>query len=345
MKRTLQTIALLTLTTLLFGCGQNENEALPDDSAQNNTEIATDNDVTDENEKEKQTDKAETSNNKITDTDFYEPFNGTLEHVHGLGYAGNQNAIYFAAHDGLKVYENGQWYKTVAENHDYMGFNAADAGFFASGHPAANSNLVNPFGIKRSLDNGQTLETLALEGVVDFHVMGVGYESQTIFVANPKANDLLEEAGELYVSDDLAENWEKIDAEGLSKDIINIAVHPTDSNKVAVAAKEGIYLSTNKGQSFELISDNMQGTSIYMSNKALWYGGYNGEPHLIKKSFDSETEEIITLPSMDEDAVMYFTTNPQNDNELAFITYNGNVFYSNNGAENWEMLVNEGKIQ
>lgn len=61
------------------------------------------------------------------------------------------------------MFENGKWYKTTKENNDYMGFNAVQTGFYSSGHPGADSKLPNPIGIKKSEDNGETLENLAVE--------------------------------------------------------------------------------------------------------------------------------------------------------------------------------------
>ncbi len=46
----------------------------------------------------------------------------TMEHVHGMSYSPDGNKIYFAVHDGLRVYEKGQWILPAGEKHDYMGF-------------------------------------------------------------------------------------------------------------------------------------------------------------------------------------------------------------------------------
>ncbi|WP_233569694.1 hypothetical protein [Planomicrobium sp. Y74] len=91
------------------------------------------------------------SNN--TTESFEVPFEGELSHVHGMGYPGSGNDLYFASHTGPKIYREGDWFETTDNFYDYMGFNAIDEGFYSSGHPSADSDLPNPLGIQRSLDS------------------------------------------------------------------------------------------------------------------------------------------------------------------------------------------------
>ena len=43
--------------------------------------------------------------------------------------------ISIATHSGIKVYQNGKWFETATQLHNYVGFQATEDGFFASGHP------------------------------------------------------------------------------------------------------------------------------------------------------------------------------------------------------------------
>ncbi|EGA91026.1 hypothetical protein GPDM_02020 [Planococcus donghaensis MPA1U2] len=54
------------------------------------------------------------------------PYSGELNHVHGIGYAGDNGGLYFAAHTGLKIYREGSWFAVSDDFFDYMGFNAID---------------------------------------------------------------------------------------------------------------------------------------------------------------------------------------------------------------------------
>src|SRR3546814_19465798 len=47
--------------------------------------------------------------------------------------------------------------------HDYMGFATTREAFYSSGHPAAGSNLINPFGLIKSTDAGKTWRQLRSE--------------------------------------------------------------------------------------------------------------------------------------------------------------------------------------
>ncbi|MGH2537487.1 MAG: hypothetical protein ACRDHL_08850, partial [Candidatus Promineifilaceae bacterium] len=97
-------------------------------------------------------------------------------HIHGLGFSADGRQLFVPAHDGLRLFSNGQWQIPDAAGHDYMGYAPADDGFYSSGHPHPSSGLVNPLGLVKSNDGGQTLTRLGFEGESDFHLMGVGYQ-------------------------------------------------------------------------------------------------------------------------------------------------------------------------
>ncbi|WP_264738036.1 F510_1955 family glycosylhydrolase [Cytobacillus firmus] len=275
---------------------------------------------------------------------FLEVFDGKIDHIHGVGYSGNQGKPFYAAHDGLKVYEGGKWYKTKEENNDYMGFNATKDGFYTSGHPGQDSSLPNPLGIQKSTDDGKTLEQLALEGETDFHLMGVGYENQVIFLMNPQKNSMME-TGKFYLSEDKAKTWKEVAANGLDDTLLSVAVHPQKADYLAASGQQGIYLSKDKGETFERISKSGQGTSVFFTNDSLIYGTYDGKAKLTKVSLSDETEEEIALPKMEEDAVMYFAQNPNNEQEMTVVSFNGDIYYTTDGANNWDTILEAGKIK
>jgi hypothetical protein len=335
-KKSFLLLGAMSFAIVLSACGNEETTE--------KTEVDTKNEqvAIEENGDENKQDHTD-GQLSIASNDFFETHEGNLEHVHGLGYAGNQNAVFFASHDGLKVYENGIWFKTKELNNDYMGFNAVNKGFYTSGHPGKGVNLPNPLGLKRSFDNGETLEDLALEGESDFHAMGVGYENHIVYVLNGHPNSLMGKG--LYVSKNNGETWNELKADQLGEKIFSIAVHPTNEEIVAVAGQEGIFLSKDGGQQFNLITSSKQGTAVFFSNDALWYGAFGQEPVLVKYSIDRGDEEEMDLPNMAEDAVMYVAQNPQNESEIVFISFKGSVYLSGDGASSWKALVIEGEIQ
>jgi hypothetical protein len=313
----------------LAGCVQDQRDVQPDEHL---TERKT----------EEQAREPDTEN--IDTTHFFSEFTGRIDHIHGLGYAGNQEALFVAAHDGLKVYKNRKWFQTRKENNDYMGFSPTDDGFYASGHPGQDSMLPNPLGIMKSTDNGETMEEIVLSGEADFHTMAAGYYNHLLFVQSPEDNSLME-AGSFYRSSDDGKTWGRVSAKWLQDDIMSVAVHPEDPDYIAAAGSKGIYLSEDGGESFQLAAENTQGTCVYFTKKHLWYGSYNGNALLVKRSLDDGTEQKVELPEMDEDAVQYFAQNPKDENEVAFVTYRGNIYLKTADSQEWELLAEEGIIK
>src|SRR5699024_9564971 len=123
------------------------------------------------------------------DDAFEVPFKGDMDHIHGMGYAGNDDGLYFASHTGLKIYRD-------------------DKGFYSSGHPGIDSKLPNPIGLQRSFDGGKTLEKIDFEGESDFHVMAVGFNSHDIILLNEQKNSKLGIG--IYLSEDSGESWTEV---------------------------------------------------------------------------------------------------------------------------------------
>lgn len=46
------------------------------------------------------------SNNQADN--FEAAFSGKIEHIHGMGYAGGTDGLYFATHGGLKMFRDGE---------------------------------------------------------------------------------------------------------------------------------------------------------------------------------------------------------------------------------------------
>jgi hypothetical protein len=130
----------------------------------------------------------------------------TFMHIHGLGYSVDGKHLLLPVHNGLSVYTDGKWSDGLGEKHDYMGFAAADNGFYSSGHPAPGSTYKNPLGLIKSTNNGKSITVLALEGEVDFHGMTVGYRTHTLYVLNPQPNSKMKQGG-LYYSQDEGQTW------------------------------------------------------------------------------------------------------------------------------------------
>lgn len=289
----------------------------------------------------------ETGSENSAQEDFLVPFDGSLMHVHGIGYIGNEEGLYFASHTGLKVYREGNWLETDGQFHDYMGFNAVDEGFYTSGHPDMSdleSDLPNPIGIQRSTDGGRSLEELGFAGETDFHLMAAGYRSHDLFVMNPEANSEME-AG-FYFSEDAGESWKQLDPEGIEGELMALAIHPDDSQLMAAASAEGVFLSEDGGATFDRLTDEGEfGTAVHFTENELYYATHGVEAAMKSYSLENGEAETLQLPELNEDGAIFIAVHPENEEEIAFYTVQSDVYLSKDGGASWEEIVDEGQIQ
>lgn len=278
------------------------------------------------------------------DDDFLVPFDGTLTHVHGMGYMESEVGLYFASHTGLKVYRDGDWFETDGMYNDYMGFNAVDEGFYTSGHPGMDSDLPNPIGIQKSTDGGQSLESLGFEGETDFHWMAAGYRSHDLFLMNPQANSELE-AG-FYLSENGGEEWQRLEPQGLDGDLMALAIHPEDSQLLAAASSTGVYLSKDGGSTFERLTEEGEfGTAVHFTESELLYASHGSEAALKSYVLDSDAGEAVEIPELGEDGIVFISVNPADEQQIAVYTVQGDAYVSSDEGSSWTMILEKGQIQ
>jgi hypothetical protein len=261
-----------------------------------------------------------------------------FQHIHGLGFSADGQQLFVPAHNGFLIFRNGRWEVPDLPVHDYMGYSAADDGFYSSGHPGPGSNLINPLGLIRSTDGGQTFTTLDFEGETDFHLMSVGYRNHAIYVVNPSPNSRLS-AGLHYSLDD-GQNWEQSAGQGISGSPIQIAVHPTDAQTVALAAEGGLFLSNDYGDTFTRIGDTMPvSTATFDPDGDRLLFGYQS-----LFAYDMATGQTTSFPSpavTGNDAISNVAVNTQSD-QIALATFNRNIYLSQDDGQEWEQIAVEG---
>jgi hypothetical protein len=267
----------------------------------------------------------------------------SIDHAHGMSYSPDGNKLFFAVHDGLRVYENGQWILPAGEKHDYMGFSMVDDGFYSSGHPIRGSNKKNPLGIIKSTDEGKSFETLALYGEIDFHGMSVGYNSHAMYVFNPSPNQEMRETG-LHYSTDEAKTWTQSKVSGLEGDPSAITAHPTNESIVAVGTNKGVYISKDYGNQFEKFGPPMQASSLFFSVEGeLYAAGLSPQPVLVRTNLESNESQYLNIPEMTEDAIAFIGQSPVHNQQLSIMTFNNDVYISADSGANWATIVEQGK--
>ncbi|MFD2216521.1 F510_1955 family glycosylhydrolase [Metabacillus endolithicus] len=266
-----------------------------------------------------------------------------FQHIHGLGYSGDGNNFYIPAHDGLRVYSKGEWSIPEGEKHDYMGFSMVDDGFYSSGHPGPGSKLENPFGVVKSNDFGKSLEILDLYKEIDFHGMAVGYYSHAIYVLNPQANSRMEDTG-LYYTLDETKKWTKSDMKGLDGQPASIAVHSSDEKIIAVGTDQGVFLSTDFGNTFESILPEVPTSAIHFTKEnKLMVGGLEDGSVMYEINLDTNEKAKFSIPEIsNEDAISYIAVNPQNSSEIVFTTFEKQIYITKDNGNSWTQIAKDG---
>lgn len=268
----------------------------------------------------------------------------SMNHLHGMGFIGDQGNLYMANHDGLKRYEEGEGITDTSAKHDFMGFQAVDSGFYSSGHPGEGSDLKNPLGLIKSEDEGKNLKKLAFYGEIDFHFLAVGYKSHVTYAVNQQENTELDQ-GLLYSKDE-GQSWNQSHLKGLPQASVGmIAAHPTKADVMGVVTAEGIYLSSTNGDEFSPFSDKLNTTSMAFGEDYILYSYLkDNKVAIMKQNLNGEDGEKVKAPTLsgEKNAVMYLAINPNNENEIAIATESNDIYITKDNGENWERLTDNG---
>ena len=179
---------------------------------------------------------------------------GDWHDLHGVGvYDGT---LYLATHNGLfkKTAESG-WQLVGNDKSDLMGFvvsPAREGVMYSSGHPPTGGNL----GFRKSADAGQTWETISLVTspmAVDFHAMAASAQDENLIYGAPAGGNAI------YVTHDEGKTWKRLDPPG---QVISLAAHPDDPNVVYAGTMDGLFASTNQGESWQKIDADLTNGSI-----------------------------------------------------------------------------------
>ena len=263
-----------------------------------------------------------------------------MPHIHGLGFSADGRQLIVPAHDGLRVFSDGQWRVPDVPAHDYMGYAPSSDGFYSSGHPHPSSGLANPLGLVKSTDGGKTLSTLGFTGESDFHLMGVGYHNHAIYVLNPLPSSRLP-AGLHYSLDD-GKTWKQSALQGVSAQPVQIAVHPAQPNVVALATDGGLFLSSDHGATFERVgpAQLVTAASFAPDGTKLVFGSNTLSVYDLGSKRVSPLQTPV-LPA--QDMISHIAINPVRPEEIAIATFGRNIFRSTNNGQSWEQIAQNGR--
>ncbi|AEI42117.1 F510_1955 family glycosylhydrolase [Paenibacillus mucilaginosus] len=261
-------------------------------------------------------------------------------HIHGLGYSRDGERLYIPVHNGIKIYAGGAWSDAPGDKHDYMGFSAADNGFYSSGHPAEGTRYKNPLGLIRSTDEGQSITVLALEGEVDLHGMAVSYRTHTLYALNPEPNSKMKQQG-LFYSRDEGKTWTPAAMAGVSGQITSLAVHPSDDKISAIGITAGTYVSRDYGQTYAQL-DPKPASALTFTDQGELLIGSTGAVELRKVNPGTGQAESWKPASAGE-AITYISANPADPKKAAYTTEKKNVYVTSDGGATWAQIAEEGQ--
>lgn len=280
-----------------------------------------------------------------TDKKFaYEKTDKKIDHVHGAGFL--ENDLYVATHEGIIKHDGQNWYTTTGNNHDYMGFTMAKDAFYSSGHPAEGSNLKDPLGLIKSTDKGKTLDRLSLYGESDFHYLTAGYDSDTIYVINQESNSELKTG--MYYTRDEGKTWESSKFSGIESDSIgSISAHPKKKEMIAVSTRDGLYLSNDNGNNFELMTDTFMAPAVFLLEDAMIYSTIEDKGiHLYYQNFNEKEAAVIKTPKIsDKNPIMFIAASHEKPEQMAIITYANDIYITNDSGKKWKQIAKEGKLE
>ena len=260
-------------------------------------------------------------------------------HIHGLGFSADGRQLIVPAHTGLRVFVDDKWQRPDVPANDYMGYAATNDGFYSSGHPGLGSQSVNPIGLVKSTDGGQTLTALGFAGESDFHLVGVGYQNHAVYVLNQAQNSKFS-IGLYYTLDD-GKTWQQGAMRGVPGMPLQIAVHPTNAGTVALASEQGLFLSTDNGNSFAPVgaSEPVSAVAFSPDGNRLFFGSNTFSVYDISSK---QSTVLSTLPLAANDTMGFIAANPMRADELAAATYNRNIYRSRDGGRSWEQIAKDG---
>ena len=241
------------------------------------------------------------------------------EHVHGLGYEAGSGTLYIATHTGLfELAAGAERAARIGDSHqDTMGFFlVAPDRFLGSGHPDARAGLPPHLGLIVSRDRGQSWQNVSLSGEADFHVL----RASGRFVYGFDASN-----GRLLASADSGKTWRRRPA---PEPLVDLAIDPTDPERVVASGGSALYLSTDGGRSWTPVSNGVSGHLAWPAARRLYLATLDGA-FLTATSPDGSWrprtplgEPVAALHSSDE-------------KRLFAALHDGTIMHSTNGGATW----------
>lgn len=272
--------------------------------------------------------QSSSSNNKSTSGNLI-PIDA-ITHGHGLAVdVADSDKLYIATHHGLLLLENEKnLYRVGEKEDDYMGFSPHPSNpkvFFTSGHPSFGGNL----GFQRSDDGGFTWKKVSdgAQGPVDFHAMSV----------SPVNPDLIFGwyQGALQKTTDGGENWEIV--QNTQFPIVSLAADTKDENIVYAASPQGLFVSRDKGASFDSLFDGFVSVIAVNPSDSQHLLSFSEKQGFAKSNDSGKTWEKINADFAGE-TPLFIAFNRQNPEIVYTLTEKNSIYKSTDSSLTWNKI-------
>lgn len=275
----------------------------------------------------------ETNSDKASFSEALSPLE-SISHIHGLAVdVADPTRLYIATHAGLAMLKDGnELYRIGESQNDLMGFvvhprNAKT--FFASGHPPQGGNL----GFQKSKDGGMSWDRVSsgATSVADFHALSV----------SPVNPDLVYgfDASRLQRSIDGGKKWEVLKTN--LPQVISLTACSQNETMVYVATMDGLYMSTDKGSTWESISEDMKGTAVItvavFPNDSMKMISSSQKFGLAKSEDGGKTWQKLE-GVLNGEIVMNLTIDQNKVETVYAATRENNIFKSMDGGGTWSKI-------
>lgn len=115
-----------------------------------------------------------------------------------------------------------------------------------------------------------------------------------------------------------------------------------------MSTKNGIYLSTDNGNTFKLFSKSQETTALTLGSEDVIYSYITEQQQqqLMKQPLATSQGADLNIPALDsKDQIMYISQNPQNPAEIVFATIKANVFLTTDDGNTWKQIVKNGNLE
>lgn len=253
-----------------------------------------------------------------------------ISHGHGLAIdVSDPNSLYIATHHGLLVLKDEkQLYRIGESGDDFMGFSPHPTNpnvFFTSGHPSFGGNL----GFQRSDDGGVTWQKVSdgIRGPVDFHAMTVSPVNPDLIFGWYQAT--------LQRTTDGGKSWEIV--QNTQFPIVSLAADTKDENILYAASPQGLFVSRNKGVSFDLLFDGFVSVVVVNPPDAQNLLSFSEKQGLAKSNDAGKTWETINV-DFNGEMPLYIAFNKQNTETVYLLTERNSIYKSLNNGVDWSKI-------